>query len=131
VRLLSELIPAEIIPFIWFTGIAITVYVFFRKFSDVIKEKLKQGSISKRKTEATKNSTENQVDSIVDNAPRMLSEINKQIAQQKSKGVKDDQMSGLYRNKQIFEFVTNNSEVINLVGKPIIKKVIKFGQGII
>ena len=130
-RLLAELIPAEIIPFIWFSGIIISVYVFFRKFSDVIKEKLKQGSISKRKTEATKNSTENQVDSIVDNAPRMLSEINKQIAEQKSKGVKDEQMSGLYRNKQIFEFVTNNSEVINLVGKPIIKKVIKFGQGII
>jgi len=131
VRLLSELIPAEIIPFVWFTGIAITVYVFFRKFSDVIKEKLKQGSISKRKTEASKNSSDSQVDSIVDNAPRMLSEINKQIAEQKSKGVKDEQMSGLYRNKQIFEFVSNNSEVINLVGKPIIKKVIKFGQGII
>jgi len=131
VRLLSELIPTEIIPFIWFTGIAITVYVFFRKFSDVIKEKLKQGSISKRKTEAIKNSSDSQVDSIVDNAPRMLSEINKQIAEQKSKGVKDEQMSGLYRNKQIFEFVSNNSEVINLVGKPIIKKVIKFGQGII
>lgn len=130
-RLLSELIPAEIIPFVWFTGIAITVYVFFRKFSDVIKEKLKQGSISKRKTEASKNSSDSQVDSIVDNAPRMLSEINKQIAEQKSKGVKDEQMSGLYRNKQIFEFVSNNSEVINLVGKPIIKKVIKFGQGII
>ena len=130
-RHLSELIPAEIIPFIWFTGIAITVYVFFRKFSDVIKEKLKQGSISKRKTEASKNSSDSQVDSIVDNAPRMLSEINKQIAEQKSKGVKDEQMSGLYRNKQIFEFVSNNSEVINLVGKPIIKKVIKFGQGII
>ena len=130
-RLLSELIPSEIIPFVWFSGIAITVYVFFRKFSDVIKEKLKQGSISKRKTEASKNSSDSQVDSIVDNAPRMLSEINKQIAEQKSKGVKDEQMSGLYRNKQIFEFVSNNSEVINLVGKPIIKKVIKFGQGII
>ena len=128
---MAELIPAEIIPFVWFTGIAITVYVFFRKFSDVIKEKLKQGSISKRKTEASKNSSDSQVDSIVDNAPRMLSEINKQIAEQKSKGVKDEQMSGLYRNKQIFEFVSNNSEVINLVGKPIIKKVIKFGQGII
>ena len=128
---MPDLIPAEIIPFVWFTGIAITVYVFFRKFSDVIKEKLKQGTISKRKTEAIKNSTENQVDSIVNNAPKMLNEINKQIAEQKSKGVKDEQMSGLYRNKQIFEFVTNNSEVINLVGKPIIKKVIKFGQGII
>ena len=130
-RLLAELIPAEIIPFIWFSGIVISVYVFFRKFSDVIKEKLKQGSITKRKTEAIKNSSDSQVDSIVDNAPRMLSEINKQIAEQKSKGVKDEQMSGLYRNKQIFEFVSNNSEVINLVGKPIIKKVIKFGQGII
>ena len=51
---MPDLIPAEIIPFIWFSGIVISVYVFFRKFSDVIKEKLKQGSISKRKTEASK-----------------------------------------------------------------------------
>jgi len=130
VRLLSELIPSEIIPFVWFSGIAITVYVFFRKFSDVIKEKIKQGNISKRKTEATKNSTDTQIDNIIDNAPRMLSEINKQIQEQKAKGVSDDQMSGLYRNKQIFEFATNNSEVISLA-KPVLKKLIKFGQGLI
>jgi hypothetical protein len=130
VRLLSELIPAEIIPFVWFSGIAITVYVFFRKFSDVIKEKIKQGNISKRKTEASKNSTDTQIDNIIDNAPRMLSEINKQIEEQKAKGVSDEQMSGLYRNKQIFEFATNNSEVISLA-KPILKKLIKFGQGLI
>ena len=129
-RLLSELIPAEIIPFVWFSGIAITVYVFFRIFSDVIKEKIKQGNISKRKTEASKNSTDTQIDNIIDNAPRMLSEINKQIEEQKAKGVSDDQMSGLYRNKQIFEFATNNSEVISLA-KPVLKKLIKFGQGLI
>ena len=129
-RLLSELIPAEIIPFVWFRGIAITVYVFFRIFSDVIKEKIKQGNISKRKTEASKNSTDTQIDNIIDNAPRMLSEINKQIEEQKAKGVSDDQMSGLYRNKQIFEFATNNSEVISLA-KPVLKKLIKFGQGLI
>lgn len=129
-RLLSELIPAEIIPFVWFSGIAITVYVFFRKFSDVIKEKIKQGNISKRKTEASKNSTDTQIDNIIDNAPRMLSEINKQIEEQKAKGVSDEQMSGLYRNKQIFEFATNNSEVISLA-KPVLKKLIKFGQGLI
>lgn len=129
-RLLSELIPSEIIPFVWFSGIAITVYVFFRKFSDVIKEKIKQGNISKRKTEASKNSTDTQIDNIIDNAPRMLSEINKQIQEQKAKGVSDDQMSGLYRNKQIFEFATNNSEVISLA-KPVLKKLIKFGQGLI
>ena len=129
-RLLSELIPGEIIPFVWFSGIAITVYVFFRKFSDVIKEKIKQGNISKRKTEASKNSTDTQIDNIIDNAPRMLSEINKQIEEQKAKGVSDEQMSGLYRNKQIFEFATNNSEVISLA-KPVLKKLIKFGQGLI
>ena len=127
---MSELIPAEIIPFVWFSGIAITVYVFFRKFSDVIKEKIKQGNISKRKTEASKNSTDTQIDNIIDNAPRMLSEINKQIEEQKAKGVSDEQMSGLYRNKQIFEFATNNSEVISLA-KPVLKKLIKFGQGLI
>ena len=39
--MVSELIPAEIIPLVWFAGISITVYFFFRKFSDVIKEKIK------------------------------------------------------------------------------------------
>ena len=38
--MVNELIPAEIIPLVWFAGISITVYFFFRKFSDVIKEKL-------------------------------------------------------------------------------------------
>ena len=46
--LVNELIPAEIIPLVWFAGISITVYFFFRRFSDVIKEKIKHTSRTRK-----------------------------------------------------------------------------------
>ena len=51
-------------------------------------------------------------------------EINKQIAEQKASGVDDSQMKGLYQKKSMLELVTNNQEVINMIGKPIIKKLL-------
>ena len=33
----------------------------------------------------------------------------------------DEQMKGIYQKKQMLELVTNNAEVINIIGKPIIK----------
>ena len=54
----------------------------------------------------------------------MLNEVNKIIAEQKAAGVDDTQLKGLYQKKQMLEMVTNNSEVINIIGKPIIKKLL-------
>mgnify|MGYP003675578591 FL=1 len=90
---MSELIPAEIIPLVWFAGISITVYFFFRKFSDVIKEKLKH-TTRKNKTNDSQDAG-NQFDNLVNNAPRILDEVNKEIEAQRSQGVTDDQMKGL------------------------------------
>ena len=122
-KLLADLIPAEIIPFIWFSGIAITIYVFFHKFSDVIKEKFRHNNLAKKRAESSSN-TDGQVDDLISNAPRILNEINKQIAEQKASGVDDSQMKGLYQKKSMLELVTNNQEVINMIGKPIIKKLL-------
>ena len=120
---MADLIPAEIIPFIWFSGIAVTIYVFFHKFSDVIKEKFRHNNLAKKRAESSSN-TDGQVDDLISNAPRILNEINKQIAEQKASGVDDSQMKGLYQKKSMLELVTNNQEVINMIGKPIIKKLL-------
>ena len=122
---MAEFIAPEIIPFIWFGGIAITIYVFFHKFSDVIKEKFRQTNLTRRKEERGGN-TDGQIDDLIGNAPRMLNEVNKIIAEQKASGVPDDAMKGLFQKKQMLEAVTNNLEVINIVGKPVIKVLLNF-----
>ena len=126
---MAELIAPEIIPFIWFGGIAITIYVFFHKFSDVIKEKFRQTNLTRRKEERSGN-TDGQVDDLIAGAPRMLNEVNKIIAEQKASGVPDEQMKGLYQKKQMLELVSNNAEVINIIGKPILKKALGFMRSI-
>ena len=126
---MAEFIAPEIIPFIWFGGIAITIYVFFHKFSDVIKEKFRQTNLTRRKEERTGN-TDGQIDDLIGNAPRMLNEVNKIIAEQKASGVPDEQMKGLYQKRQMLELVTNNQEVINILGKPLLKKVLGFVKAI-
>ena len=123
--MVNELIPPEIIPLVWFSCIAVTVYVFFRVFSSTLKEKFKQTNLSRKKAEGSIH-TDSQIDDLINNAPRILNEINKTIAEQKAQGVSDEQMKGIYQKKQMLELVTNNAEVINIIGKPIIKKLLSF-----
>ena len=117
--MVNELIPPEIIPLVWFSCISVTVYVFFRVFSSTLKEKFRQTNLSRKKEQNTTN-TDGQIDNLIDNAPKILNEINQQIAQQKSSGVTDDQMKGLYDRKKMIELVTSNQDIINL-GKPVVK----------
>ena len=121
----SEFIPSELIPIIWFICISVTGYVFFRVFSSTLKEKFRLTNLSKKKSEATGN-TDGQVDSLIDNAPRMLNEVNKIINEQTEAGVPPDQMKGLMQKKQLLELVSNNAEVINIIGKPVLKKLLGF-----
>ena len=123
--MVNEFIPSELIPIIWFICISVTGYVFFRVFSSTLKEKFRLTNLSKKKSEATGN-TDGQVDSLIDNAPRMLNEVNKIIAEQKSAGVPDEQMKVILQKKQLLELVSNNAEVINIIGKPVLKKLLGF-----
>ena len=127
--MVNELIPPEIIPLVWFSCIAVTVYVFFRVFSSTLKEKFKQTNLSRKKAESSGH-TDSQIDDLINNAPRILNEINKTIAEQKAQGVSDEQMRGIFQKKQMLELVTNNAEVINIIGKPIIKKLLGFVKAI-
>ena len=77
----SEFIPPEIVPIVWFACISVTVYVFFRVFSSTLREKFKQTNLSRRQAEKGGN-TDGQIDDLISNAPRILHEIDKQIAEQ-------------------------------------------------
>jgi len=127
--LASELIPPEIIPLVWFACISVTVYVFFRVFSSTLREKFKQTNLSRRQAEKGGN-TDGQIDDLITNAPRILHEIDKQIAEQTAAGVSQDQMKGLYQKKQLLSLVADNQEIINIIGKPVIKKLLGFVRGI-
>jgi len=127
--LASELIPPELIPIVWFACISVTVYVFFRVFSSTLREKFKQTNLSRRQAEKGGN-TDGQIDDLISNAPRILHEIDKQIAEQKASGVSDDQMKGLYQKKQLLSLVADNQEIINIIGKPVIKKLLGFVRAI-
>ena len=127
--MVSELIPPEFIPLVWFSCISVTIYVFFRVFSSTLKEKFRQTNLSRKKAEGSIH-TESQIDDLINNAPRILNEINKTISEQKNAGVSDEQMKGIYQKKQMLELVTNNAEVINIIGKPIIKKLLGFVKAI-
>ena len=123
--LVNELIPPEIIPIIWFAGISVTVYFFFRKFSDVIKARITH-TTRKNKTVDTEE-TGNQIDNLINNAPRILDEVNKENAAQREQGVTDQQMKGLLQKKQLLELGTSiPPEVYNIVAKPLMRKLIGF-----
>jgi len=126
---MTELIPPEIIPLIWFAGISITVYFFFRKFSSLIVEKIKQSATARKKSEQGGNTNE-QIDNLIDQAsnPQLLRGIEKQIEEQRAKGVTDKEMSGLIRNREMARFLVDNKQVIDFA-KPILKKVVKGVQG--
>ena len=119
----SEFIPPEIIPLVWFSCISVTIYVFFRVFSSTLKEKFRQTNLNRKKEQGSVH-TDSQIDDLINNAPRILNEINKTIAEQKAQGVSEEQMKGIFQKKQMLELVTNNAEVINIIGKPIIKKLL-------
>ena len=125
----SELIPPEIVPIVWFACISVTVYVFFRVFSSTLREKFKQTNLSRRQAEKGGN-TDGQIDDLITNAPRILHEIDKQIAEQTAAGVSQDQMKGLYQKKQLLSLVADNQEIINIIGKPVIKKLLGFVRAI-
>ena len=119
---MSELLD-QIYPFLWFVGIAVVGYIFIHRFTDTIKAKW---TATRLLTNAKKKEgdTEEQIDKLIANAPEMIKHIESEISTQREKGVTDEQMKGLLSKKQMLDFVVQNHEIINIIGKPIIKKVL-------
>ena len=110
-----------IYPFIWALIIIIPAYAVFHKFSGILKDKAKASHIPNSKGSAQ---IDQQFDNLINNAPELLNRVTKEIEEQRHRDVSDDQMKGLIQKKGMLEFVTDNKEIIEMLGKPIIKKVL-------
>ena len=118
----------SIIPLIWFAGFALVGYGIFHKFSNVILARFKYTTTTKNYS-GDKNIDE-QLNNFINNAPRLLVEIKEEITKQRSSGVSDIQMKGLVQKESMLSFIVQNKEIIDILGKPILKKVIGFIKAI-
>ena len=64
---------------------------------------------------------ETQMNDLIDNAPRIKLELDRQITDQRSKGVTDQQMQGLMVYKQIVDLAASNPQLAQIIGKPLVK----------
>ena len=108
-------------PFVWALIIIIPSYLVFHKFSGIIKEKARVSHIPNPKGSAQ---VDAQFDNLIANAPELLNRVNKEIDEQRERGVTDEEQKGLIQKKGMLTFVTDNKEIIEMLGKPIIKKVL-------
>jgi len=119
----------EFFPFIYLSlGLVFTAFVI-QKFSSTLKDKFKNQKVQSAKGREGKQ-IDDQLSDFIENAPRIVLEINKEIEQQKSQGVTDEQMKGLIQKKNMLEFISQNKEIIDIIGKPILKKVVGFIKAI-
>ena len=118
----------QIEPFIWTAIILGSIGFAWWRVADIIKVKIKSVSTS-RNYSGDKN-IDGQLDNFINNAPRLLAEIHTEIQNQKKEGVTDQQMKGLIQKKSMLEFIVQNKEIIEIIGKPILRKLVGFIKAI-
>ena len=126
-RILENLFE-EFFPFIWFGLISIVIVIFLYKFSDMIKVKFQYQKKEKNYTNSKE--IDDQMTGFIKNAPRLLIEVEQEIETQRSKGVTDEQMKSLIQKKSMMSFIVQNKEIIDIIGKPILKKLVGFIKAI-
>ena len=99
-------------PLIWFAVIGTTAYLFMHKFMDVIKDKIK--SNQKAKIQGNEKNIDQQVNSMINNAPELLTKVSSEIESQRANGVTDEQMKGLIQKQGMLKTLTENKEIIEL-----------------
>ena len=117
-----ELVFTQLEPYLWFIGLSVVGYIFFHRFSDVIKEKIYHSATARKRDSDPQ--MDQQFDQMLKNAPSLLAKINQEIDQQRKDGVGDDQMKGLISKKGMLEFVAQNQEIVNMIGRPLVKKIL-------
>ncbi len=118
----------QLIPIFWFIGIAVLSYFIIRQFSSVITARFKYSGTTKNYS-GDKNIDE-QLNNFIANAPRLLTEISMEIKKQRTDGVTDNQMKGLMQKEKMLTFLVQNKEIIDIIGKPILKKLVGFIKAI-
>jgi len=125
-----ETIPADVLNLIYVMIAVGGGYMVFRKFGDIIKVKIKSTTTREKKNYDDSKDIDNQLDNFISNAPRILAEIQTEMRAQKEAGVTAEQMKGMASKAKMLEFVVQNKEIIEIIGTPILKKIVGFIKAI-
>jgi len=125
-----ETIPADVLNLIYVMIAVGGGYMVFRKFGDIIKVKIKSTTTREKKNYDDSKDIDGQLDNFISNAPRILAEIQTEMRAQKEAGVTDEQMKGMASKAKMLEFVVQNKEIIEIIGTPILKKIVGFIKAI-
>jgi hypothetical protein len=125
-----ETIPADVLNLIYVLIAVAGGYMVFRKFGDIIKVKIKSTTTREKKNYDDSKDIDGQLDNFISNAPRILAEIQTEMRAQKEAGVTPEQMKGMASKAKMLEFVVQNKEIIEIIGTPILKKIVGFIKAI-
>ena len=65
------------------------------------------------------------------NAPKLYEEVTSEITKQKEEGVTDEQMKSLISKQSMLRFAVDNKEIINMIGKPLVSRLLKVSKGVV
>lgn len=117
---MTEFYNDPFIQIVIITSIIGSVGLFFAKMWYGYKKEVYKAEHKDKRAQTDKD-LESQLNDLIDNAPRLKGELDRQIAEQKSKGVSDNQMSGLLMYKQIVDLAASNPQLAQIIGKPLVK----------
>ena len=125
-----ETIPVDVLNLIYVLIAVVVGYMIFHKLSDVVKVKIKSTKTNEKRNYDDSKDIDGQLSNFIENAPRILAEIQTEMRSQKEAGVTDEQMKGMASKAKMLEFVVQNKEIIEIIGTPIIKKLVGFIKAI-
>ena len=126
-----EVIPIEYLNLIYIGIIATVGVIVLRQFSGMIKERFRQKRLAQGTIPNAQNrDMDSQINGFLDKSPEILNQVNAEIENQRSQGVTDEQMKSLISKKNMLEFVVQNKELIDIIGKPILGKLVGFIKAI-
>ena len=125
-----ESIPVDILNLIYVLIAVVVGYMIFHKLSDVVKIKIKSTKTNEKRNYDDSKDIDGQLQNFIENAPRILSEIQTEMRSQKEAGVTDEQMKVMASKAKMLDFVVQNKEIIEIIGTPIIKKLVGFIKAI-
>jgi len=125
-----EILFSQVEPFLWFFGISAIVIFLGSKFTETIKEKFKQGGISKR-ANAKEPDLDQQFNDMLKNAPSLYEQVTNEITKLKEQDVPEEKMKSLISKQSMLKFAVDNKEIINMIGKPLVTRLLKIIKGVV
>jgi hypothetical protein len=126
---MTEFYNEPFIQIVIVTSILGSIGLFFAKlWYDFKKDQHKLEHKDKR-TQTDKD-LESQLNDLIDNAPRLKAELDRQIQDMRSKNVTDQQMSGMLFYKQIVDLAASNPQLAQIIGKPLVKGIVSLAAKI-